>query len=292
MAARWELAEHDEAAYGSAWRATEVLWEPGAYQANSRVRNVLQARLNNLETRTSPIVEQRWDKATCWSVTDRRIYYMMPTNDFMDRFVAPGYCSFNAATILDMSAVSREQGHWLTNYILNGSGLRGVSLDDGTRRTLFNFLRRTEAAFREYEAARELTLAHLAKPRHKEYVKAIDRWEQFLSQADRAWFVLVRGEKILFVKDDGSIFQRLNLLYNRTKHLETAINSEQLPPDGTIPVWLTNDGLQAVGGKLTFAEIAEILVDLAKWADAAQDPLTMRETIRVSYGLSKDEDEP
>ena len=217
---------------------------------------------------------------------------MMPTNDFMDRFVAPGYCSFNAATIPDMSAVSREQGHWLTNYILNGSGLRGVSLDDGTRRTLFNFLRRTEAAFREYEAARELTLAHLAKPRYKEYVKAIDRWEQFLSQADRAWFVLVRGEKILFVKDDGSIFQRLNLLYNRTKHLETAINSEQLPPDGTIPVWLTNDGLQAVGGKLTFAEIAEILVDLAKWADAAQDPLTMRETIRVSYGLSKDQDEP
>jgi hypothetical protein len=172
----------------------------------------------------------------------------MPTNDFMDKFVAPGYSSFTAATIPDLSAVNPEQGHWLTNFIPSGSGLRGVSLDDRTRRTLFNFLRRTEAAFREYEAAREFTLAHLAKPNHKEYVKAIDRWE-------------------------------------------TTINSGQLPPDGTIPVWLTNDGLQAVDGKLTFAEIAEILVDLAKWADAARDPLTMRETIRASYGLSEDKED-
>lgn len=82
------------------------------------------------------------------------------------------------------------------------------------------------------------------------------------------------------MEDDGSGIQRLNLLYNRTKHLESAINSGQLPPDGTLPVWLTNDGLRAVDAELTFAELAEILTDLAKWADAAQDPLTMRETIR------------
>ena len=214
---------------------------------------------------------------------------LRPTNDFMDKYVAPGYSAFTAATIPDMSAASKEQGHWLANFILSGSGLRGVSLADDMRRTLFNFLRRAEAAFREYEAARALTLGHLANPNHRDYIKALDRWEQLLSQADRAWFVLVRNQPILFVKDDGSVLERLHLLYNRTKHLETAINSGQLPPDGTIPVWLTNDGLQAVDGKLTFAEIVEILTDLAKWAEAAQDPLTMRETIRASYGLSDDE---
>ena len=94
---------------------------------------------------------------------------------------------------------------------------------------------------------------------------AIGHWKQFLSQADRAWAVLVRGEKILFVKDDGSAFQRLNLLYNRSKHLESAIKREQLPADGTLPVWLTNAGLQAVDGGLTFVEIAETLTDLGKW---------------------------
>lgn len=207
----------------------------------------------------------------------------------MDRFVAPGFSSFIVATIPDMSAVSKEQGYWLTNFILN-SCLR-VALDDGTRRTLFNFLRRTEAAFEEYEAARRLTLAHLANPKHKDYIRAVGHWEQFLSQADRAWFVLVRGEQVLFGRNDGSVLERLHLLYNRTKHLETAINSGQLPPGGTLPVWLANDGLQAVDGKLTFAEIAEILTDLAKWADAAQDPLTMRDTIRAAYGLDEEEGE-
>jgi hypothetical protein len=213
------------------------------------------------------------------------------TNDFKDKYVAPGFSSFTSAAIPDMSAVSQEQGHWLKNFILN-SCFR-VTVDDDTRRTLYSFLRRTEATFREYEAARRLTLAHLANPKTdtvSEYIEAIGHWEQFLSHADRAWAVLIRGEQILFVKNDGSVFQRLNFFYNLTKHLESAIKSGQLPPDGTLPVWLTNDGLQAVDGKLTFTEISEILTDLAKWADAAQDPLTMRETIRTSYNLPESDD--
>lgn len=88
---------------------------------------------------------------------------LQPTNLFMDKYVAPGFSAFTAATIPDMSAVSREQGHWLGNFILN-SWAR-ASMGDDMRRTLFNFLRRTQAAFREYEEARRLTLAHLADQR-------------------------------------------------------------------------------------------------------------------------------
>jgi hypothetical protein len=68
---------------------------------------------------------------------------------------------------------------------------------------------------------------------------------------------------------DGSVFERLNLLYGRTKHPEKAINSGQLPPCGTLPVWLTNPGLCAVDAELTFTEMAEFLTHPAKWADAA-----------------------
>jgi hypothetical protein len=214
---------------------------------------------------------------------------LQPTNDYLDKFVAPGYSAFTAATIPDMSAVSQDQERWVANFILNGS--MRVTLDDDTRRTWYNFLRRAEGAFLEYEEASRLTLAHLANPSPRRYIRAIGRWEQYLSEAYRAWAVLVRGEKVLFAKEDGSIIQRLSLLYNRTKHVESAINSGQLPPDGTIPVWLTNDGLEAVDGELTFVEIAEILGDLSKWADAVQDPLTLQETIRASYGLSEEEDD-
>jgi hypothetical protein len=76
-----------------------------------------------------------------------------------------------------MSAVTPEQGHWLGNFILN-SGLR-AKMDNDKRQTLFNFLRRTQAAFREYEEARQLTLAHLTDQRPNAisgYIKAIDHW--------------------------------------------------------------------------------------------------------------------
>ena len=182
---------------------------------------------------------------------------LQPTNNFTDKYVAPGFSSFTAVNIPDMSAITREQGHWLGNFILN-SWAR-VTMDDDMRQTLFNFLRRTEAAFREYEEARRLTLAHLADWRPNavsEYIKAIGHWEQFLSQADRAWAVLVKGEKTLFAKDDGSVVQRLNLLYNRTKHIESAIKSRQLPPDGTLAVRIRSTSVGIVVQTLCLATLS------------------------------------
>ena len=209
---------------------------------------------------------------------------LRPTNDFKDKFVAPEISSFTAASIPDLSELQKR---WLVSFILNGSLV--VQLDDGTRRTLYNFLRRTEASFREYSSARQMTMAHLKNPRPdavSEYIIAIGHWEAFLSQTYQAWCLLARGQPILFTPRDGSAMQRLNLLYNRAKHAESAITAEQLPPDGTLPLWLKNDGLHSVESSLTFEEIAEMLEELAIWADAAQNPATMREKIAAKYGIT------
>lgn len=166
-----------------------------------------------------------------------------------------------------------------------------VQLHDGTRRTFYNLLRRAEAAFREYSSARQMTMAYLANPNPdsvSEYIIAIGHWEALLAQTYQAWCLLARRQKILFTPEDGSTMQRLNLLYNRTKHAEIAIAAEQLPPDGTLPVWLKNDGLHSVESSLTFEEITEMLEELAVWADAAQDPTTMREKIEARYGIDPD----
>ena len=173
---------------------------------------------------------------------------MMMSDNFKHRYVAPEVSTFTTAEIPELSDVSREQTHWLLNFILN-SAIR-VRVDDSTRSTLFNFLRRTEAAFREYAEARSRTLAHLSDPRPNavsDYIRAIDHWEQFLLQADRAWTVSVRGQPVLFAKNDGSVLQRLNYLYNLTKHLDSAIRSNPpvMPSEGTMPMWLRNDGCTA-----------------------------------------------
>jgi iron only hydrogenase large subunit-like protein len=48
-------------------------------------------------------------------------------------------------------------------------------------------------------------------------------------------------------------------------------------------IWLTNDGVRSIDSSLTFAEIADILRDLAMWSDAAQDPLTTEQGLREQY---------
>jgi hypothetical protein len=84
---------------------------------------------------------------------------LRPTDDFKDKFVAPEISSFTEASIPDLSELQRR---WLVSFILNGSLV--VQLDDATRRTLYNFLRRAEASFREYSSARQMTMAHLTNP--------------------------------------------------------------------------------------------------------------------------------
>jgi hypothetical protein len=207
--------------------------------------------------------------------------HVYPTDEFMDRYVAPGYSAFKAATIPE-APEDQEQKRWVQSFLLN-STLR-ATLDVDTRRAFYTFLRRTEAAFSEYEEARRLTLAHLANPRSRGYINAIGRWERFLSDADRAWNALVRGKDVLFTKNDGTVLQRLRTLYNRTKHTGLA--------NDILPVWLTNDGLEATNGKLTFAEIADLLSDLATFADGVQDPATLREKIISAYGLNEEDIHP
>jgi hypothetical protein len=205
------------------------------------------------------------------------------TDEGRDKYVAPGISSFTAASIRDMSESMKP---WLLAFIPVSSLV--VSLDDATRRIFHNFLRKAGAAFREYDAARVVTCAYLASSERKtsQYILAIDHWEGFLSLAWQAWNLLVRGQRVLYVKADGSVLERLNVLYNLTKHADSAIRHEppQFLRDATLPVWLTNDGLHSVEGALSFTEIAEMLQELSLWADAAQNPLTMRETILAAYG--------
>jgi hypothetical protein len=200
----------------------------------------------------------------------------------LDKFVAPDISKFTKASIPDTSDTSKEQEYWIRNFILNT--LFRVTIDERTRQALFNFLRRVESAFREYGLARERALAYLQNTEAiTAYLAAIGHWEVYLSHSYQAYCLLARGQKILFVQGDGSVLERLNLLYNRSKHMDSAIENGQLPAESTMAIWLTNDGVRSLDSALTFAEIADILRDLAMWSDAAQDPLTMEEKLREQY---------
>lgn len=125
---------------------------------------------------------------------------------------------------------------------------------------LFNFVRRVAGAADQYEAAR---LGLLSVPDAKEmattrYVRATIYFENCVSQTYQALMLISHFGKLgkLFERGDGSIFQRINLIYNRTKHVDKAIEAGQIPDNASLPVNLTDAALVAVDAELKYDELA------------------------------------
>jgi len=186
---------------------------------------------------------------------------------------------FTSATLPDLSAIDSEQEHWLGNFILNS--IMRANVQSPQRQRLFNFLRRSHSAFEEYSSARELTLKYLANPESKlSYLKSVGHWEALLGYIWQAYRLILPKEfGNLYVKGDESFFERLNNLYNKSKHVDGAIVDEKYFEDSPLCVWLTNEGLKSTDESVTFVEVVETLAQLAQLSAAVQDPLTMRDKI-------------
>ena len=201
----------------------------------------------------------------------------------LNKHIAPGVSEFTAAEIPDMTSYAAESAHWIDNHFVNSS-LRGGASNTAVAAYFANYLRRAEGAFAEHALARLATNHFLGGSQSpSRYAAALLHWEFFLCQAWQAYALLQKliqlftGEDQykVFEPNDDSTEQRLNLLYNAMKHVEKRIANGQLPEDTISPVWLTNRGIECTDGRVTFEETADILRDLAKWAEIVVDPLTM-----------------
>lgn len=198
----------------------------------------------------------------------------MPLSNYaLDKFVAPGLSKLTKCNTIDMTGLDDQCEHWVVNFVLN-SMLR-VKVEAPYRAYTFMFLRRAEMSFVEHENGRVALQQYiLSDPKSiTRYLRAVFHFESFVAQSYQA-FEIVRkwiGQD-LFQKSDGSILERLNLIYNRSKHADKAIFANQLPADATMPVWLTNDGLQADGAFLAFNDMADILKELSSIAGKLSNP--------------------
>jgi len=199
----------------------------------------------------------------------------------MDNFIAPELSGFTSAQIREV--VARP---WLPNFILN-SMLRG-SFHSPAREFAFNFFRRATIAVSEYEMAGAATDRYLAADEQlfTVYFQALHHWEQVLASTWHAWNTLrlLASEEKVFVRGDESVEERVNGIYNALKHAESEIDAGRVPPAGTLPVWLTNDGLRSLRTMLSYDEIADCLERLAAWAYVLEDPLTSRERAVERFG--------
>jgi len=204
------------------------------------------------------------------------------SDQIRENHIAPGVSSFTAADVPDMSEYTNESAFWVANFFLNSvfSARFKAPMDAYA----YNFLRRTQFAFAEHHLARKATLAFLEGGSQSvtRYVEALFHWECFLGQAWHAYAILVSAwEGKAFVKNDGSVEQRLNALYNQMKHVESRIDNAQMLPGATVPVWLENQGLRSIDTNLTFAESAEVLKNLSKYANALMNPKTAKKALNA-----------
>jgi len=96
---------------------------------------------------------------------------------------------------------------------------------------------------------------------------ALSHFEQSVAalyQAATLLKSLVNGPP-LFASNDGSVMDRLNKIYNRSKHFEEGPGSIAPPP---APVWLTNDGLECSNAAVTFSELRDLILDFTRGAEA------------------------
>ena len=197
------------------------------------------------------------------------------TANVTDTYVATEISKFDRAEIPDMSGAQPESLHWISNYTLN-SVLCGA-LPSPQREYRFSFLKHAMIAYSEHNMARYATLAFLESEERSfgRYFTAIYHWEQFVAAAWHALETLRRAGVVgrLYEPGDGSTAEQLRGLYDQTKHTETQVDTGEMPPQGSLAVWLCNSGLRSIDCELTFAETGALLAKIRDWARIVEDPL-------------------
>lgn len=147
-----------------------------------------------------------------------------------------------------------ESEHWLSNFGLS------VIFNDfppaEMRPLIINFIRRIYCAFHEYNNARleVLKLVQDSHGRWSPYFAALNNFESTISQLYLALNTIRKHANInLFTKGDGSIEERLNIIYNASKH--------QLA-EHELPVWFTNENIACTQASLTFIEVEKFMLDM------------------------------
>ena len=150
-----------------------------------------------------------------------------------------------------------------------------------------NLIFRAQVSFADYHEARGFTAEYLVKenphnPATRAYFRAIARWESCLLNLQIFIDVMNKMKKEfkddpVFEEGDGTVKQRSYSIANTVKHFGSDVFNDRHHEEHTVPLWLTNAGLQTHSHALTFNELAKPVSDVAITAAELQDPLSFGE---------------
>jgi hypothetical protein len=152
-----------------------------------------------------------------------------------------------------------EHKYWLNQFILRRIFHNHVTEESAA--LAFILVRRAEAAIDEWELACE-TAQDVQKP--SGYFKMLRHLENCVAAL---WQGLEFGRRAmntkLFEKGDGSVYERLNWVYNVGRHFDPS----DLPSGDLHRLWISNDGINSQEYSVKFTELRDAIKFLAKIVD-------------------------
>jgi hypothetical protein len=197
------------------------------------------------------------------------------TNYALDIFFAQEISALSECNAPDLAEHFAEVEPLIDNFILNSIFTFPIKTE--YKPYIFGIIRRVQMALVEYQNGRTLLLLYLneSKKNTSLYFQALSHFEiavTLLYQAYEFWRKL--GKKIesketnLFEKGDGSSLEKLNRLYNISKHLEAST----IPEGNLHHVWISNKGICANQVTMSFTELADLVKEYVAIANAFSNP--------------------
>jgi hypothetical protein len=191
------------------------------------------------------------------------------SNYSLDTFVAQELSQLTECNAPDLSKEFEQAEHWITNFIMNS--MFSFNVDQLTRSYIFMIVRRAQMGIAEYNLGRLLLLDYTAGPPEQVslYFRSLFHFENAAALFYQSYDITrhVRNDKP-FQRNDGSPLDRLNKLYNSSKHTTPS----QIPATHIHAVWLTNDGLSDKDVSLAWDEFSDIIRDVCTFANALTNP--------------------
>jgi hypothetical protein len=193
----------------------------------------------------------------------------------VEQFLSARIGSITSVGAADLSAELARSATWLDSYALQ------VVFNDHPpshlRSLVVHLLRRIDSAVVEYARLRE-ELQHVVASRSwTAYCRAMNHAEQVCAALYQSCDMVRKfGRGQLFTSGDGSTLDRLNKLYNDSRH-------------GTLSreiIWIGNTGIESERGGVSFFEVEELLCACAAVADVLLQPLLFEaEQAKFASGL-------
>lgn len=203
-------------------------------------------------------------------------------DEVKDRLIAPKISQLESPQIPD---ISEKRTYPLNAFIFNFDLSMVVS--NKNRQLLFNIIRKIGDAFDEY-CFGTISLKNYVESDRKSitpYFAAVRHFEHCLAHIYQAVLCMNRfakdySEEKQFEKDDGSVLDRISTIHNEVKHMDNKfensstcdemsyitfskeINNFEATNTSSIPMWLTEQGIECQKGSVSYVELSQEILEL------------------------------